>query len=183
MAGTFILSLDCEGMWGMADKPHDQRNYITHRGLIENYQTLVDLFNKYDIPVTFAFVGMFIVTEQEREYFEPKLDDIPYNGQDWMAHYRQERDNGQMDGWFCPEALEIVNQAGIHEIATHGFTHIPFDQSNDFQHIYEREMQLIKELGEMKGVEFKTMVYPRNQIGHVDQLKTANILAYRTLLN
>ena len=44
---------------------------------------------------------------------------------EWLAHYWRDLDAGRDDGWHVPEALDIVSEAGGHEIASHGFCHRP----------------------------------------------------------
>ena len=60
MPATFILSLDCEGKWGVADHLDAQ----THRSLADArlraaYRDILAALDRYDIAATFAFVGLF----------------------------------------------------------------------------------------------------------------------------
>ena len=182
MSSDFIISLDCEGMWGMADRPYDQRSFVTREGLTKIYKDLLKMFAVYEIPTTFAFVGMFVLSDQEREEFEPQLGEMLYRGQDWLTQFRAEREASWFDDWFCPEAFEAVQNDGRHEIGTHGFTHIPFDGPDTPTDLYEREWELVKKLGRKRGVDFKTLIYPRNRVGHVELLPQAGISGYRDLL-
>jgi hypothetical protein len=182
MAGKFIISLDCEGMWGMADQPLPSRQFVTQKSLALAYQKLIDLLAAYEIPATFAFVGMFVLTENERQHFEPKLGELPYRGSDWLTNFKNERAAGTLDGWFFPESLEMVKSAKIHEIGTHGFTHIPFDGPDTPAMLYEQELSLVSELGRMKEVAFNTIVFPRNRLGHLDLIHDSGVKGYRELL-
>ncbi|MEM7782798.1 MAG: hypothetical protein AAF623_05550 [Planctomycetota bacterium] len=182
MAGKFIVSLDCEGMWGMADQPHQSRQFVTQKNLADVYQKLIDLFAEYEIPATFAFVGMFVLNEKERQYFEPKLGALPYRGQDWLTNFKKARAEEKLDGWFFAEALDMVNSTKVHEIGTHGFTHIPFDGPDTPKSLYEQELSLVSELGKMKQVSFNTIVFPRNRLGHLDLMDQFGVKGYRELL-
>lgn len=182
MAGKFIISLDCEGMWGMADQPHSSRQFVTQKSLALAYQKLIELFARYEIPATFAFVGMFVLTDKEREQFEPKLGELQYRGSDWLTNFKNERAAGKLDGWFFPESLEMVRSAKIHEIGTHGFTHIPFDGPDTPTSLYAQELSLVSQLGEMKEIAFNTIVFPRNRLGHLNLLRDSGVQGYRELL-
>ena len=182
MPGTFIVSLDCEGMWGMADQPREERSHATREGLRTIYAELLDLFKEFEVPTTFAFVGMFVLTPEEREHFEPMLGSLHYRGSDWLTKFKEERDCSQLDGWFCPESLDMVKEHPMHEVGSHGFTHIPFDGPDTPDEVYSQEFRFIEELGKMKDVNFRTLIFPRNRLGHLDKLSAAGIEGYRELL-
>lgn len=152
---------------------------MTRENLAEIYRRLLDQLAEFDIPATFAFVGMFVLDDDDRRHFEPRLGPVPYGGADWLGNFRSERDAGRLDGWFCPEALEMVREDGRHEIASHGFTHVPFDGPDTPLDVYLAETRMIRELGERKGVEFRTLVFPRHRTGHTELLRQAGIEAYR----
>lgn len=179
-AGKFVISLDCEGKWGMADKigPFHDR-YITHEGLIAAYNTLCDLFKSYDMPATFAFVMAFVLDEQGRSKFGNYFCDDEIEGKSWLRHFRKAEAMHNVDGWFCPEALEIVRSSGNHEIAAHGFSHIPLGENHVPRHVAERELKGCTEVAEHLGINLRTFVYPRNDIGHVSVLADAGIAGYR----
>ena len=60
-SGQFVVSLDCEGKFGMADKISDFHNrHLTDQNLRKVYSGLVELFDRYEIRATFAFVGAFV---------------------------------------------------------------------------------------------------------------------------
>src|SRR5215207_4853114 len=126
MPGTFIISLDCEGKWGMADRIselHDR--VITREALVAAYEKICGLLTAREIPASFAFVMAFVLTEEERGEFAKALSDVTVDGANWMRHYRAAEMTGNLDGWFCPEALDIVRKDARHEIACHGFRHLP----------------------------------------------------------
>ncbi len=178
--GKFIISLDCEGKWGMADKitPFHDR-YITKDSLTFAYQTLCERFNWYDISATFAFVMGFVLNDEERKGFAEYFCDDLVEGRNWLTCFRAAEKSGNLDGWFCPEALEIVKAKGRHEIAAHGFSHVPLSDRLTTRDVVDRELKACHQVAKYLGLELETFVYPRNDIGHVDALAAAGFQGYR----
>ena len=60
MAGTFILSLDCEGKWGVADHlDAGIHAALTDAALRRTYGEIVEALDRREIPATFAVVDFF----------------------------------------------------------------------------------------------------------------------------
>lgn len=179
--GKFVISLDCEGKWGMADKITSYHNkYITKDSLTFAYQTLCDRFNWYDVSATFAFVMGFVLSDEGRRKFDKYFCDDVVEGQNWLTFFRAAEISGNLDGWFCPEALEIVRAQGRHEIAAHGFSHVPLSARLTSRDVADRELKACHEVAKYLGLNLETFVYPRNDVGHVDALAAAGFLGYRT---
>jgi hypothetical protein len=181
MTGTMIISLDCEGKWGMADHIGPAHDFITERSLTKAYQDIVRIFGRFEIAATFAFVSAFILDQSQRREFDYYLQDVNYRGENWLRCFRAAEKSGSLDGWFCPQALEIAIEAG-HEIASHGFSHLPFDDPTiGISHI-ERELEGVQRVADEKGLTLTTFVFPRNTVNHIDSLKSAGFLGYRNRL-
>ena len=68
----FIISLDCEGKWGFADRigpSHDQ--VLTHQNLHKAYDSILRTLVDYNLKATFAFVAAFTLSEQD--YLRQKI--------------------------------------------------------------------------------------------------------------
>jgi peptidoglycan/xylan/chitin deacetylase (PgdA/CDA1 family) len=180
MSGYFIVSLDCEGKWGMADKlqPYHHRA-LTDAALARVYDDIVDMFGRHDIPATFAFVLAFVMNEAERAKFAHlfEVDDRQTGG--WLSYFRDARRAGKVDGWFQPRALDSVQRHAQHEIACHGFCHrsladgaLSPDQARD-------ELDAAELVAQHKGLTLRTFVYPRNKVGNLEVLAEKGYLGYR----
>jgi peptidoglycan/xylan/chitin deacetylase (PgdA/CDA1 family) len=178
VTGRFIVSLDCEGKWGMADdlKPYHHR-LVTDDSLARVYDELVGLFGRYVLPATFAFVLAFTLNAAERERFAPlfEVDDSRQGG--WLSHFHAARQRGALGGWFQPHALEAVRQAPQHEIACHSFCHRPMSSLSAAD--AAAELEAAKSVAAFKGLTFRTFVYPRNKVEHVQALAQQGYLGYR----
>lgn len=177
---TFIMSLDCEGKWGMADilQPYHQRDFTTAK-LTGAYRQLLAMLSRYDIPATFAFVMAFTLTAAERRHF-PILDPGQNRDDRWLRHYWQDHEAGHGDGWHCPEALDLVRETGVHEIASHSFCHRALgDGAIDAAGAAE-ELAFADAAAKLKSLELKTLVFPRNEVGNLPAVRSAGYLGYRS---
>lgn len=178
-----IVSLDCEGKWGMADHlaPYIHA-CLTDDALAAVYRRLVQMFASYDIPATFAYVMAFLLTPTERQGFGHLLE---RDGRDdpWMEHVWQAWEAGHTQGWFQPEALAVVLADGRHEVACHGFSHRSLADDAISAESAREELDAAQAVALVKGVELKTLVYPRNQVGHRAILRDNGFIGYREKLS
>lgn len=167
MTGTAIISLDCEGRWGVADHlTPETAAGLTDTRLRTAYRAVTDLFAAYDVSATFAFVELYTrpaspdTTALVRDFAQ----ELPY-----LARAAEGLAAGE-EGWVGDWAYEMAVRGG-HEIAFHGFTHVPWPTLTRDQARRELEMARPEHL--------RTMVYPRNEIAHVDLLAEYGCKAYR----
>ena len=77
MPGTFIISLDCEGKWGIADRDNRiESGFITRSALIRAYESLLRVLSVYEASATFAFVMALTLTKNELDDWMPRLTDV-----------------------------------------------------------------------------------------------------------
>ena len=174
--GIVTLSFDCEGKWGMTDTytPWDVK--LTRDNLLKVYEFILDTLAAYNIPATFAFVGA--LTETREEFLDttyPKLSSDSYLR--WLNFSNERILNKCEEGWFLPELLQMVRAKQVHEIATHGFTHVPFSTLNELD--ANLELGFIRDWAQRNKLECSTIIYPRNMIGYEESLKDYGIFGYR----
>jgi peptidoglycan/xylan/chitin deacetylase (PgdA/CDA1 family) len=165
MTGTVILSFDCEGKWGVADKlgsPYAQR--LTDESIRWSYDVIAETLAKYDLRATFAFVGLFVETPNVQSKRVREL------GADW----RYLKDAGdalaaRAEGWSAPWTLDLMSAR--HEIAFHGYTHTPWTDLTKAQADFE--------LSAVPAAHRSTVIFPRNEVAHLDALDQAGCLGYR----
>ena len=80
MSARFILSLDCEGKWGVADllRKIDSRT-LSEDSLRTAYGGIVALLDRLDIASTFAFVGLFGETPERFAGLRDAIDSLAVN--------------------------------------------------------------------------------------------------------
>ena len=167
MAGTFILSLDCEGKWGVADHlDAGIHAALTDDALRRTYGEIVDALDQREIPATFAVVDFFTRSADELEALarDGVGQTLPYTSAAW-----DDLATGTRQGWSAPWLRELVGPQ--HEIGSHGASHTPFGMLAG--EALELELSLI---GTGK---YETIIYPRNDVAHVDRLAALGIVGYR----
>jgi hypothetical protein len=178
MTARFILSLDCEGKWGVADvlTPVEHSALSTKR-LVEAYGKIIALLEEFDVPATFAFVGLFGESQASLERLSPELDQLAKGSPDYLGAALRDIRVGSRDGWHGDWAIESVkgSRAG-HEIALHGVTHVPWG-SVDRQYLRD-ELKLLPLLRSPVR-QAETFIFPRNEVAHVDLLAAIGMKGYR----
>ena len=80
MTATFILSLDCEGKWGVADLlGSDHARQLTDDRLRKAYAEIVALLDEHQVPATFAFVGAFAQKPEAFARIAPEIEEMARN--------------------------------------------------------------------------------------------------------
>lgn len=179
MPARFILSLDCEGKWGVADilGPNEHSNLSDAR-LRDAYANLLSLLDEFEIPGTFAFVGLFATSEGSFRAARPAIESLASRAPAYLESALDDLDHGSREGWHGAWALEAVATSRVgHEIALHGVTHVPWgSKERDF---FLEEMSLLDQL-EPAISRAKTFIFPRNEVAHVDVLAEAGFEGFRT---
>ena len=177
--GIVTLSFDCEAKWGMADLDLEWKNQLTDDNLTEVYKYILDTLKKYNIPSSFAFVGGMT---ESKDNFLSKAEQLlaNKNHEKWLLPiFKAAQDKDE--GWFLPHILDLCRRDEMHEIASHGYTHIPFGNLSIEE--VNLEMQLIQDWSKSKEINCKTIIYPRNEIRFNELLINYNIYLYRNSPN
>lgn len=153
MKGVFTVSIDYEYAWGVADKNLQEADLARIRKETVITRRLLSLFEKYNIPATWAIVGGLL---------------------EKGAH-------GEDLAWFDGEHLAdaVADSPVGHEIASHSFGHILFDSVD--RETAKRDVDKARAMHIGRQFPFATFIFPRNKTGHFDVLKEAGITVFRGL--
>lgn len=155
MAGIFILSLDTEIAWGTdsALLPRFAACFDQYRPILRR---LVKLLDSYDIPATWAVVGHLFLKPGDRR--------------EWKR---------SPDSWYYgADVIEAIRAARApHEIGTHTFSHAYAREVA--RETWEAELQTCASIHHEHGLPLRSLVFPRNQVAHLDTLPRYGIIAYR----
>ena len=181
---SFIISFDCEGKWGLADHLTDEHQaLLTRENLSGVYSRLNTLLEKWEIRATFAFVGALMLSSDQFHAHPEWFHDVTVDGSNWLDSFRAEAGEKQYDGWFHPEIADVIADSPLwHELAAHGFSHLPLSEKLISKQCFDREMHSFSQAAALLGRVFRTLVYPRNAIGFQDELKNHGFIGYRKAL-
>ena len=175
----FIISLDCEMLWGVQCSGGVERYPYLRDGFESYYDTLLNLFDQYNIDATFAFVASMALTDKEFSECCHSLS-TPQGYGLWLDKIENKSRQNALS-WFNASLISKVVQAKQkHEIGSHTWTHIKFDAdvvSSDVASIELLKSHSI--LSQCCGQSVKSFIFPGNHIAHLDQYQKSSYKIYR----
>jgi len=177
-AAVFTLSLDCEGLWGMADQTAVLSNgRINDATLRDVYQLIARTLDQNGVVATAAFVSCFAAQKESILQHIDLVKALAAQSPQWFSSIVPALEASRQGGWFGHEHFKAFQQAG-HEIGWHGATHMSLSSETPAEAL-ELELKLSKQLLSDLGAKPSTIVFPRNQVGHLDRLRGEGFDAYR----
>jgi peptidoglycan/xylan/chitin deacetylase (PgdA/CDA1 family) len=175
----FIISLDTELIWGYITYPlynevRLMKNDDTKgRGCID---TLLNLFEKHNIPATWAIVGHLFLDHCKKENGMLHRN-MPRFKEDWYSS-DPGTDIKRDPLYYGRDIVEkIISNRIEHEIGYHSFSHVIFSECS--REVAEAEIKEGIKLAKEFGIILKSFVFPNNKIGHVDVLRENGFKIYR----
>jgi peptidoglycan/xylan/chitin deacetylase (PgdA/CDA1 family) len=167
----FLFSLDCELGWAEPDPPDERWNALRSapsagRNL---YRKILDIFRKYEIPATWAFVGHLFLDEctVDSHYVS-----------DHISAYDPYTDRATSPLYYGDDLIRMVRDDVIdHEIAGHSFSHIPYSELTTEE--ARQDLEALVDVAESSGYELSSFVFPTNQIAHTELLADYGFTVYR----
>lgn len=185
-SGKFIISLDCEMLWGMRD--HADKSSVYGSSVLaghDNMKNLLYLFEKYDIHATWAFVGMCLLenkdeiikhsAERRPSYQNRRLNNYSYIEKDY-------EEEGTDNYYYSGDMAGFVAQFPNQEIATHTFSHYYCLEKGQKKEEFEEDLKCSLLTMEEKLNEYPvSIIFPRNQVNsdYLSILENYGICRYR----
>ncbi|WP_227377505.1 polysaccharide deacetylase family protein [Haladaptatus halobius] len=169
MGGVITISLEIELGWGYHDLGQFNRLSENRRKETKTIQRLLNVCDKYDIPLTFNIVGHLLqkhTPSSETPHMDGWFDSIPSKGDPLF---------------YAPDIVRAIQQANTdHEICTHTHSHVICGKASD--RVLDWELQQAKkahrEIGEPKPV---SLVPPRHSLPSKDRLRRNDIEIIRRI--
>lgn len=153
--GKVTLSIDLELAWGVWDTVTADDLRFAETAERPICAALVDLFDRYEVPVTWLMVAAL-------------LDEASGRARP-----------GAPSCWYAPDVIERITGAKVrHEIGSHGGRHIYFDRISRTQ--AQDDLGFAKSVHRAHGLGFRSFVYPRGAVGHPDILAASGIRVVRS---
>lgn len=178
------MSLDFELAWGMRDLLGDGAQHrecmITREQVVPE---LLKLFEKYEVPATWCTVGQLL----DKEIPSPAAEHFSQFEAPKHAWARRPWFEGVPSGfeeeipdYLCPSLIDdICSIEPKQEIGSHGFSHAIFGDAGCSRACAESELKASVERARRLGLDLESMVFPRNEKGHLDLLKDHGFSCYR----
>lgn len=188
--GGLILSADFELAW--AARYSKSSNTPLHTALVkakqarENFSLLLPLFEKYNIPVTWATVGHLFLSEcskashewmQRIPYFENKC--WRFSAGDWFDFdpYTNVQDAPE---WYAPDLIQKLVESNVeHEMATHTFSHVDFSDRYCPPAVADDEIKACVQAMGKWNLKPLSICFPAGTWGNISVLKKYGIKIYR----
>lgn len=173
----FMISLDTEMIWGSTKSEYRELLRKNKEKLRESIDFLIRILEKYRIPATWAVVGHLFIDscEKERCLTHKNMVEFGYRKEWYEDPYTDINRNPLFYGTDIIE--KILSSSINHEIGYHSFSHVVFTEIS--RELAEGEVREAKKIETEWGIKFKSFVFPRNEIAHVDVLKENGFKIYR----
>jgi hypothetical protein len=184
--GTMVLSLDLELSWGWFDEipiaTLDAQSLEERRQI----KRLLVLLDRHNIPATWATVGHLMLDNcaRDRRDGQAHTDVFPHARYSWFPadwyHFDPCTNVTSAPGWYAPDIVEWIRHARArHEIGSHSFGHIYYGDPECTPSVAQADLKAACEAAARQGIVLKSFVFPRNQVGHLDVLKSFGLRSYR----
>lgn len=170
--GTVVISIDAELGWGFHDLESPPADRI--EAARDGWRTLLDLFDHHDVPATWAIVGHLLLEDCAGVHDEHPLGPLWFERErgDWAD--RPELRYGR-------DLVEATVEADAdHEIGFHTFSHVEFGHEDVSESLARSEcVQFFRAIGDDDAISPRSVVFPRNMVGHRAVLSEWGFDCYR----
>ena len=185
--GGIVISADFELAWAFRFSKKENDPIKKAEQTREYFPSYLDLFDKYDIPITWATVGHLMLEKCNKgdHHWMHRLPYFPnshkwlYQSGDWFDSdpYSNYKDD---NAWYAPDLIENILKSKVkHEIGCHTFSHIDFSDKYCPPNVAEDEINACIEAAKPWDINLKSIVFPGGTYGNVEVLKKFNFEVYR----
>lgn len=155
-----------------------------------NIPAILELCDKFKIPVTWATVGHLFLESCQcvNGMSHSGIPHVPnfendfwkFTGKDWFGN-----DPGSnykvAPEWYSPDLIRMILGAKVkHEIGCHTFSHIDCREEICSPDLIRSELRECKKLALELGISLKSFVHPGDTIGNLDVLSEEGFTNFRT---
>ena len=184
MNGQFVISLDFELLWGVrdhADRETYGRNILGARDAVPK---MLELFAENEISATWATVG-FLFCESKEELLASLPSEQPTYSNPSLSSFSYIHEVGNEERsdpyYFAPSLISAILQTPDQEIGTHTLSHYYCLEDGQTLSAFEADLLAAKNLAIARGIELRSIVFPRNQFAaeHLTVCAKHGITHYR----
>ncbi|HEY0444519.1 MAG TPA: hypothetical protein VGC90_09875 [Candidatus Limnocylindrales bacterium] len=182
--GTFVISLDFELFWGVIDWRSLDAYAGNLRGVRPAVAGMLELFQRYDVHVTWATVGFLFLTGMD-DLLSRRPSVLPEYRHTPLDPYRYAARAGASvppDLHFAPDVIETILATPGQELATHSLSHFCCLEEPASLEAFRSDLAAAIAIADERfGARITSLVFPRNQYTdtHVRAAGELGITAYR----
>jgi peptidoglycan/xylan/chitin deacetylase (PgdA/CDA1 family) len=193
--GAVVLSADLELAWAWryarVPEPLTFARQRAGQGR-RNLEVLLDLCDRYALPVTWATVGHLFLKGCSRQAgrTHPELPRVPYfENELWSYRSGDWFDADPTCGspsepgwsaWYAPDLIEAILRRRVpHEIGCHTFSHVAFTDECCSSSVAAAELSHCQAAAAAFNLRLRSFVFPGNLAGNLASLRAAGFGAYR----
>jgi peptidoglycan/xylan/chitin deacetylase (PgdA/CDA1 family) len=182
--GVFVISLDFELFWGMWDVSTIENYGANVLGVKQAIPAMLNLFEKYNIEVTFATVGFLFAknyTELSNSFPDLKPNYTKPNYNVYKNGLLKVGNDETDDAYHFGYSLLQQIKKGKHEIGTHTFSHYYCLEDGQSIDEFDADIKAAVNIAKEKDISINSIVFPRNQINenYLSALKNNGINCFR----
>ncbi|QYF91984.1 polysaccharide deacetylase family protein [Massilia sp. PAMC28688] len=179
---NFIISLDFEMFWGVADvRTVDE--YGDHiRGELEAIPAMLAAFGRHRVRATWATVGM-LMCRDHAHWRAVAPERLPAYARSGCSPYAMDATVRKYPTlFFAPELVKRIRDSEGQEVATHTFSHFYCGEPGATPEQFMADMQCARAVGADLGLAFTSIVFPRNQVlpAYLRVLPETGVKIYRS---
>lgn len=189
-----IISADFELAWASRYTKNSANPYQkaieNARCARKNIPIILDLCDKYNIPITWATVGHLFLEECRRENGipHPNIKRLPFFENEYWKFdrgdwFQNDPCTNWKDApeWYAPDLIkDILNRKIGHEIACHTFSHIDCRDGVCSSEVFKDEITECQKNAQKYGIKLESFVHPGHTIGNLNTLKKLGFTSFRT---
>jgi hypothetical protein len=181
MAAKLVISLDFEMFWGVAETQTIKGYGRNVEGVWRAIPSILDLFRRYQVKATWATVGMLMCRDY-KQWCELRPSMLPgYQRQECSTYLLAKSAKEYPSLFFARPLVERVLEAPGQELASHSYSHFFCAEKGATSEQFAIDLLSAKSIGMELGVEYRSFVFPRNQVvpDFIEELRAAGIQVYR----
>ncbi len=181
--GVLSISFDFEMAWGTRRNARDLNHAQGVERVREVVRGLLDIFTRHRISATWATVGHLMLRPEDcPDGRYPKQLPAPrpnwFSG-DWYEGIPSMHEPRGLR-YYAPELVEAIVNCPVHqELASHTFSHVVIGEDACSREVAQAEFDTCREVAKRWGREVRSLVFPRNKIGHLDVLRETGHVCFR----
>ena len=182
--GTFVISIDFEYELGYADHKLGEFEKSLVRQEAEVSRRILGLFEKYNIPATWAIVGHLL--ESDCSVHEGKVhNNFPAqiytdNNFDWFAQHPPVGDTDDPLWFDSAGVIEAIKNSPVkHDIGSHSYAHILYGAPNIKPEAIAVDLAEVKKIHKQHDLPLASFIFPRNMEGYHAELQKIGVTCYR----